>query len=82
MKKALWGVGAGGEQGRVLSHTQSQVCPEGHLVWLPWGAGECVHSRVTGFSVFVWPMIPGMYVGFSFLARARGRGRERERRRS
>lgn len=51
-------------------------------VWTPWEAGERVHSRVTGFSVFVWSMVLGVHVGFSFLARARGRGGERERRRS
>ena len=37
-----------------------------------------MHSRVTGFSVFVWSMLPGVYAGFSFLARARGRAGERE----
>lgn len=48
-------------------------------MWPPWKAAECVRTRVTGFSVFVWSMIPGVYVGFSFLARDRGRERGRER---
>ena len=50
------------------------------LVRPPWEAGECMHSRVTGVSVFVWSMIPGVYVGFSFLARARGRVESKRRR--
>lgn len=52
------------------------------LVWPPWEAEECVHSQVTGCSVFICSVIPGVYVGFSFLAREKEgveRGREGER---
>lgn len=72
-QKAPWGASLGRERGGVLSHTQSQVCPGETLSVATPGTWRLYVSRVTGFSVFVWSVIPGVYVGFSLLARARGR---------
>lgn len=49
---------------------QAQVCVGRCVAWLFCEGGECVHSWVTGLNVFVWSVIPGVYVGFSFLAGA------------
>lgn len=63
----------------MLSQHSHRNCQGRGLVWPPWEAEECVHSWVTGFSVFICYMIPGVHVGFPFLATAkegveRGRG--------
>lgn len=79
----LRGVGGGPGRRRGFPPTRShRYVQERCLVRTPREAAESEHSRVTGFSVFLQSAIPGVYVGFSFLARAKGRGGERERRRS
>lgn len=75
---ALWGVGVGRAGSGALTHEAAGTSRRDFWSSCS-GKLENVCSRVTGFSVFVWSVIPGVYVGFSFLARARGKGGGRER---
>lgn len=75
-KKAVWGVSTGWDEERCSPTHSHRYVQERRVVWPPWETGECVHTRLTGSSVFVWSRIPGVYVGFSFLARARERESE------
>lgn len=52
----------------------SKVCPGETLGVATPGTWSLRVSRVTGFSVFFWPVIPGVYVRFSLLARGRRGG--------